>query len=132
MSTLVLSLLFGFILLCGVYAMRETFDVEVDVNTDVNADANVDEDLAYPTDLLDDPYLQIHRRGRFNSKTNKTNFVSLNREMDTLTESFSSRADKDHADRCPKCQTCPKCPTCPDMSKYIRLDEVPCWNCSLP
>jgi hypothetical protein len=25
-----------------------------------------------------------------------------------------------------------KCPVCPDMSKYIRLDEVPCWNCSLP
>ncbi len=21
---------------------------------------------------------------------------------------------------------------CPDMSQYIRLDEVPCWNCSLP
>ena len=23
-------------------------------------------------------------------------------------------------------------PTCPDMSQYIRLDEIPCWNCSLP
>ncbi len=21
---------------------------------------------------------------------------------------------------------------CPDMSQYIRLDEVPCWNCTLP
>jgi len=27
---------------------------------------------------------------------------------------------------------CPKCPVCPDMSQYVRLDEVPCWNCSLP
>ncbi len=27
---------------------------------------------------------------------------------------------------------CPKCPVCPDMSQYIRLDEVPCWNCTLP
>ncbi len=27
---------------------------------------------------------------------------------------------------------CPACPVCPDMSKYIRLDEVPCWNCTLP
>jgi len=111
--------------------MRETFDVEVDMNTDANADvdtnANTDDDLAYPTDLLDDPYLQIHRKGRFNSKTNKTNFVSLNREMDTLTESFSSKADHDMQRK-----RCPKCPTCPDMSKYIRLDEVPCWNCSLP
>lgn len=21
---------------------------------------------------------------------------------------------------------------CPDMSKYIRMDEIPCWNCTLP
>jgi hypothetical protein len=27
---------------------------------------------------------------------------------------------------------CPKCPVCPDMSQYVKLDEVPCWNCSLP
>lgn len=27
---------------------------------------------------------------------------------------------------------CPKCPVCPDMSQYIRMDEVPCWNCTLP
>jgi hypothetical protein len=26
----------------------------------------------------------------------------------------------------------PGCPVCPDMSQYIRLDEVPCWNCTLP
>ena len=23
-------------------------------------------------------------------------------------------------------------PECPDMSQYVKLDEVPCWNCSLP
>jgi hypothetical protein len=33
---------------------------------------------------------------------------------------------------CPKCPDCKKCPECPDMSKYIRMDEVPCWNCTLP
>jgi len=26
----------------------------------------------------------------------------------------------------------PPCPKCPDMSQYIRLDEIPCWNCSVP
>ena len=26
---------------------------------------------------------------------------------------------------------CPKCPTCPDMSQYIRVDEIPCWNCDV-
>jgi hypothetical protein len=25
-----------------------------------------------------------------------------------------------------------QCPKCPDMSQYVRLDEVPCWNCTLP
>lgn len=31
-----------------------------------------------------------------------------------------------------KKHVCPKCPKCPDMSQYVRLDEVPCWNCTLP
>lgn len=31
-----------------------------------------------------------------------------------------------------KSPACPKCPKCPDMSQYVRLDEVPCWNCTLP
>jgi len=27
---------------------------------------------------------------------------------------------------------CPVCKEqCPDMSKYIRRDSIPCWNCSL-
>jgi hypothetical protein len=32
----------------------------------------------------------------------------------------------------PKPKPHPDCPVCPDMSQYIRLDEVPCWNCTLP
>jgi hypothetical protein len=28
--------------------------------------------------------------------------------------------------------SCPKCEKCPDMTQYVRLDEVPCWNCTLP
>lgn len=27
---------------------------------------------------------------------------------------------------------CPECPKCPDMSQYVKLSEVPCWNCTLP
>jgi len=27
---------------------------------------------------------------------------------------------------------CPDCPSCPDMSQYIKMDEIPCWNCTLP
>lgn len=28
--------------------------------------------------------------------------------------------------------SCGWCPACPDMSQYIRMDEIPCWNCTLP
>lgn len=31
-----------------------------------------------------------------------------------------------HRDPCPVCKE-----QCPDMSKYIRRDSIPCWNCSL-
>lgn len=33
---------------------------------------------------------------------------------------------------CPKCEKCKECPVCPDMTQYVRLNEVPCWNCTLP
>ena len=35
-------------------------------------------------------------------------------------------------DPSPKPSPSPNCPVCPDMSEYIRYDEVPCWNCTLP
>ncbi len=36
---------------------------------------------------------------------------------------------------CPECESGndkQRCPACPDMSQYIRMDEIPCWNCTLP
>jgi hypothetical protein len=50
--------------------------------------------------------------------------INIARELNTrpaLAEGFVSDNESRH-----------RCPVCPDMSKYIRLDEVPCWNCSLP
>jgi hypothetical protein len=32
----------------------------------------------------------------------------------------------------PGLNSCGWCPACPDMSQYIRMDEIPCWNCTLP
>ncbi len=46
-------------------------------------------------------------------------------QVDTL----EREKDIKNAAECPKC---PKHEECPDMSQYIRLDEIPCWNCSLP
>ena len=37
-----------------------------------------------------------------------------------LTRTRNRDHDRDHNDECP------------DMSQYIKLDEIPCWNCSLP
>jgi len=43
------------------------------------------------------------------------------------------RYEEEEDDRAHKpCPVAKPCPVCPDMSQYIRLDEVPCWNCSLP
>ena len=44
----------------------------------------------------------------------------------------SKNKSKKNKDQCDKPINCPKCQECPDMSQYVRLDEVPCWNCSLP
>jgi len=42
--------------------------------------------------------------------------------------------DCDYERRRPKHRRdqCPDCPSCPDMSQYIKMDEIPCWNCTLP
>lgn len=29
------------------------------------------------------------------------------------------------------CPTCPVCDKTPDPSKYIKIDEIPCWNCDV-
>jgi len=50
-------------------------------------------------------------------------------EKKYLTQCMNNYKKKDQELKCPKC---PKCPEGPDMSKYVKLDEVPCWNCSLP
>jgi hypothetical protein len=52
-------------------------------------------------------------------------------ERDKEIQDAVMKALKEYKPECPKPE-CPKCPTCPDMSQYIRMDEVPCWNCTLP
>jgi hypothetical protein len=61
---------------------------------------------------------------------------TLNREQEVVAAAAARDKNEDH--RCPVCPACPSCPTCPkceqceDMSKYIKMDEIPCWNCTLP
>jgi len=51
------------------------------------------------------------------------------------TSKTSKTSNTSNTSKCPPCPPCTKnskCPEYPDMSQYIRLDEIPCWNCSLP
>jgi hypothetical protein len=55
------------------------------------------------------------------STTGTINVDSLKRDVDVVAAKGETVEHK-----------CPKCEVCPDMTQYVRLDEVPCWNCSLP
>lgn len=55
------------------------------------------------------------------SKNPQVNTLQRDQEIVAATEEKPSKK-----------KSCPACPVCPDMSKYVRLDEVPCWNCTLP
>lgn len=44
------------------------------------------------------------------------------RQVDTLARGLEEQASSEKKEK----------PGCPDMSQYIKLDEIPCWNCSLP
>jgi hypothetical protein len=56
------------------------------------------------------------------------NVDTLEREKEVVSEAPGLQ----HRKPDPQPPACPKCEVCPDMSQYIRLDEVPCWNCTLP
>lgn len=47
-------------------------------------------------------------------------------------ESNSNSAEDDDESKSTSCPSAKTCPKCPDMSQYIRMDEIPCWNCTLP
>jgi len=62
--------------------------------------------------------------------------------QDVRREHKKKEEDEDYEDDYPELSSserrrrrrrhCPKCEQCPDMSQYVKLDEIPCWNCSLP
>lgn len=67
--------------------------------------------------------------------TDNFKYYPDNDEVDTVNDDEKKKA---YMKQCmnnykkKECPACPKCPEGPDMSKYVKLDEVPCWNCSLP
>lgn len=85
--------------------------------------------------LLETPNLVAQMNG-----TPPAQVDPLKREQEVIAAASKSKSDADDSDsdEVPKQNKrsrkskCPKCPKCPDMSQYVRLDEVPCWNCTLP
>ena len=64
-----------------------------------------------------------------------TNIDILGREMEMLEKTHRPTILPGQTEKprpvIPGETQCPKCPVCPDMSQYVKLSEVPCWNCSL-
>ena len=61
------------------------------------------------------------------SKTSKKSYDDYEEEDEDDYEGD----ENDYKRRRPQ-HRCPDCPRCPDMSQYIKMDEIPCWNCTLP
>lgn len=125
MSTLLLSLLLivliGIGLLMG-HRVREAF-----ANPDATAPPAAPQMSPALANLLATPAL-------ISATSQPVKVDTLKREQD-ITTAVDAAAKKAEITcpqhECPKCEECKKCPVCPDMSKYIRIDEVPCWNCNL-
>jgi len=50
----------------------------------------------------------------------------MDRDAEAIAATEDGITSGRHNNPCPVCKE-----QCPDMSKYIRRDSIPCWNCSL-
>jgi hypothetical protein len=65
------------------------------------------------------------------TRVNKENSKSIP-QVSQLKRDLEIADAQQEQQRCPKCKECKGCKDCPDISQYIRMDEIPCWNCTLP
>lgn len=128
MSTLILSLLLlmlvGIGFLMNAKWVHETFENPVATTETIQVSPTLANMLAATPILVS------------SEKKPMPQVDTLNREQEVVAAAAARDKNEDH--RCPVCPACPSCPTCPkceqceDMSKYIKMDEIPCWNCTLP
>lgn len=123
MSLLILSLLLlllvGMGLLMGRKQIREMFDNPSSPTTEPTVSPALANLLTGTPGNLTGPLPQTDTLAREQEAVGAANGVSTTPTCPTCPA-------------CPSCPECPKCPTCKDMSKYIKMDEIPCWNCTLP
>lgn len=121
MSILLLSLLFAVLLVMGVYLQPRLTEPFIDMDMGMDTPGEVSPTLAALLNRSDMPVENI------------STVDALSRDavlQQATSEGFEVERPKKKKSTCSKKKS--GCPVCPDMSKYIRLDEVPCWNCSLP
>ena len=133
MSTLILSLLLlllvGIGFLMNAKWVHETFENPVATTETIQVSPTLANMLAATPNLGSSS-------GSGASHKKLPQVDTLNREQEVVAAAAARDKNNDH--RCPVCPACPSCPTCPkceqceDMSKYIKMDEIPCWNCTLP
>ncbi len=118
MNTLVLSILLVVLVAAGMLMSSTKTVVERFTNT------SNDEQMVSPTlkNLLATPSMTVN--STLLKRDQRTGPDPLQRELEivpvypvTLIETVDDSAPTNK---------------CPDMSQYVRMDEVPCWNCTLP
>lgn len=129
MSVILLSLLLIILVGLGGLMARKTIEMFDNPPSNPVMEVAVVEMSPALANLLNTPNLVATMNG-----TAPPQVDPLQREQEVIAAASQNDDDDDdyRPKRKPKKQKCPKCPTCPDMSQYVRLDEVPCWNCTLP
>ncbi len=77
--------------------------------------------------LLSTPDVSV-QSGPYNPLQRELDIVEVKAVPVTLIETADDNNDDEDTDGA----ATSACPKCPDMSQYIRMDEIPCWNCTLP
>jgi|688.fasta_scaffold941278_2 hypothetical protein len=127
MSVILLSLLLIILVGLGGLMARKTAEHFSNPPSDPVMEVAVVEMSPALANLLNTPNIVATMNG-----TAPPQVDPLKREQEVI--AAASQNDDDDDDYRPKRKPSKKqkCPKCPDMSQYVRLDEVPCWNCTLP
>ena len=88
-------------------------------NAEVATEPKIETQVSPVMANLSDAMVQQRQR----TQQRSTQVDAMGRDADVIAGLESQSKD---GRGCPVCKE-----QCPDMSKYIRRDSIPCWNCSL-
>lgn len=119
MKTAELAGLFALLfLLLGIGLVAQSYK-ESFTNAEVATEPKIETHVSPVMANLSDAMMQQSQKKQQRS----TQVDAMGRDADVIAGLESQSKD---SRGCPVCKE-----QCPDMSKYIRRDSIPCWNCSL-